>query len=400
MIPELLHVKRRPVEQVVGGLLSQSTVESAEAGRKLIGEAARLGIGLRDYLTLAVDTKAGDNAARLNGLNGYEATLAYLNLPFKNDFEQGILLQASSETFQTFPGTRAMFPEVIDDMLRWQNRQNMIETVEGLVSNSRTINQVEMISTVVTDDSAERGTFSVPEMSRVPVRTIRTSQNTVGMFKHGSAYRTSYEFNRRASLDILTPFANRIARELELSKVTQATNVLINGDGTNAAATAIGWTTLGGTANKLSYRPLLKHLVNRAKSSTPVDTIVGNYDMFIEFLFLFTPFQTVTAASGVIAAANGMSEIEAMGARGMPTVGLSMPMLGGAINFRISSGVPANKFVTMTRGETLEELVEAGASLAESEQSILNQTITYVRTEVTGYRLTYGDTRSIIDLAA
>jgi hypothetical protein len=398
-MPEhLLNLERRPVETVVGGLRNESGVVSQEAGKKLLASASRYGVSVRDYLTLAIDPRQGDNAARFNGLNGYEAALSYLNLPVRNDFEQGVLLQASSETFQTFPGTRAMFPEVIDDMLRWQNRQNMIEQVAPLVSNSRTINQVEMISTVVLDDSAERGTFSVAEMARIPVRTIRTSQNTVTLFKHGSGIRTSYEFTRRASLDLLTPYANRIARELELSKVTQATNVIINGDGVHAAATAINWSTLGGTANRLSYKPLLKHMVDRAKAGTPVDTIVGNYDMFIEFMFLFSPIQQVTAANTALA--NGTSEAEAMIARGGPGINLSMPMLGGAANFVISSAVPANKFITMARGETLEELVEAGGSIAENEQAIINQTVTYLRSEVTGYRLTYGDTRSIIDLAA
>lgn len=398
-MPEhLLNLERRPVEAVVGGLRNESGLVSQEAGKKLLASAAQYGVSVRDFLTLAIDPRQGDNAARFNGLNGYEAALSYLNLPVRNDFEQGVLLQASSETFQTFPGTRAMFPEVIDDMLRWQNRQNMIEQVAPLVSNSRTINQVEMISTVVTDDSAERGTFSIAEMARIPVRTIRTSQNTVTLFKHGSGIRTSYEFTRRASLDLLTPYANRIARELELSKVTQATNVIINGDGVHAAATAINWSTLGGTAGKLSYKPLLKHMVDRAKAAVPVDTIVGNYDMFIEFMFLFSPIQTVVTPN--LGIANGMSEAEAMIARGGPGINLSMPMLGGAANFVISSAVPANKFITMSRGETLEELVEAGGSIAENEQAITNQTVTYLRTEVTGYRLTYGDTRSIIDLAA
>jgi hypothetical protein len=59
--------------------------------------------------------------------------------------------------------------------------------------------------------------------------------------------------------------------------------------------------------------------------------------------------------------------------------------------------MPNQKLLGITRGETLEELVEAGSSISESERSILNQTMTFVNTENTGYKLAYGDTREIYD---
>jgi hypothetical protein len=395
-MPDLIDIKREAPEAVLSNLRPADASDqgkSVDAGKRLIRLAADAGLGLRDYLTLAIDPRKAAEPARYDGLNGYEAALSYLNLPVRTDLENGVLLQAASETFQTYPGTRAMFPEVMDDVLRWRNRQDQLEQVAPLLAQSRTINGTEMISTFVDDDSAERTTHSVAEFGRVPVRTIRTSQQTVGIFKHGSGYRTSYEFNRRASLDIMTPFASRVGRELEISKVRAATSILINGDGVNAAAPVVGVSAFGGNqANAFStnYKALAKWLMKRAKDGYPIDTIAGNYDMFVELLFMFQPVTNL----------GSNTDIEAMVAHGTPKINTSLPILNKSVNFVLSSGVPAGQLIGFTKGETLEELVEAGSNIAENERSIINQSITYVRTENTGYKLAFGDTRQILDTTA
>lgn len=392
---DLIDLPRRPVEEVLAGLSGNDATlgQSVESGQKLVAQARDYGLNMRDYLALAVDTRSGEHAelAGKAGLDGYELALAQLNLPSRNDFNNGVLLQAASETFQRFPGTRALFPEVIDDMLRWKDRQDQIETVAPLLSQTRTISGTELLSTVVEDDSQERGTFTVPELSNIPVRTIRTSQQTVGMFKHGSAYRTSYEFERRATLDLLTPYASRIARELEISKVKAATNVLVNGDGLNPAAPVEAITAHGGTANALSsnYKALAKFLMKMAQDGVPADTLVGNYDMFIDLLFMFTP-----------ALPSNTSEAEAMAARGAPGMNLGLPILNRNVNFVLSSAMPAGRLLAFNRAETLEELLEAGSTISESNNAIRNQSIVYVRTETSGFRLAWGDTRRVLNTTA
>lgn len=392
---DLIDLKRRPVEEVIAGLRDDSRGTSVEAGNKLVAQAHDFGLNIRDYLTLAVDVRAGEHAelAYKNDLTGYELALQQLNLPVKNDFKNGVVLQAASETFQTYPGTRAMFPEVIDDMLRWTDRQDMIERVDPMLSQTRTIAGNELVSTVVDDDSLERGTFTIPELANIPVRTIRTSETAVKMYKHGSAYRTSYEFNRRASLDILTPYAARVMRELEISKVKAATDVLINGDGVNAAApvTAITDVSLGGTANNLpaNYKALAKFLMNMAKDGVPADTLVGNYDMFVDLMFMFSQVLN-----------SGVSEAEKLASVGAPVVNMQLPIMNNSVNFVLSSTMTAGHLLAFNRAETLEHLVEAGSSIAESEQAIRNQSIVYVRTENSGFRLAFGDTRRILNTTA
>lgn len=387
----LLDIQRRPLAQIIDPLRARDIAASKSAGHSLLREAQRYAIGVKDYLTLAVqpDDKA------YPGMSGYEMVLAALNLPIRNDFKEGIVLQAASETFQTYPGTRAMFAPVIDDMLRWAYMQDQFENVANFLAVSRTVNGPELIYTIVDDKKDDYQTNTVPEGSRIPIRSIRTSEAAVRFWKHGSGFRTTYEFNRRASLDVLTPFAARVARELMISKAGTAVTMLVSGDGTaNSAATVVDQSSFNGvvgtnsTNGKISYTHLLAWLVSRAKAGMPIDTVVGNWDAYFQWLLLFQP--TINA-----------NLTQAQAAQQMGNVTLTAPrVLPGPVNFALASSAPANKLVGLIKAETLEELREAGGDISEQAQNIENQTVNYVRTENTGYRLVMKDTRSIFDFNA
>lgn len=366
----------------------------ADFGLKLAKEAENFGLGVRDYLLIAGATQTDHSG---EGLNVYEKLLVELNLPIRNDFERGVYLQAASDTFATYSGTRALFPEVIDDVVRWANRQDQLEQVAPMLANSRTINGVEMLSTVVNDDSADRDTYMIAEGANIPVRTIRTSEQRVKIYKHGYAIRSTYEFNRRASVDMLVPYANRIARDLEISKVKVATTILINGDGAYGAAPVVNqssYNTITGvnaTNGKISWQHILAWLVARAQAGTPIDTVVMNWDGYFQWLMMFT---TQQANAGVTTA-------EALQKAGV-TISQSPALINLALKIQpvLSSSCPANKLIGYSKGDTLEELIEANSNIQETERAIRNQTVTVVKTENTGYRLVFGDTRSIFNYNA
>lgn len=387
-------VQRRGVE-TLAALRAERPHDSAIAGQALIAEAREFGLNIRDFLDLAIDVPASTEAERYrdaNGfLSGYEATLASLGLPVRDDYERGIVLEAASDTFQTFPGTRAMFPEVVNDVVQWKYRQEQLENTAALVSQSRTINGVEMITTVVDDaEDNYQVVKAVAELGRVPVKTIRTTQNSVAIYKHGGGYRISYEFQRRARIDLLTPFQNRMARETERSKVWLATSVLINGDGVNGAAPVVTQSSFDGATvdNKLHYRGLLGWFLARAKAGTPIDTVAGNWDAYLEWLLMFA----------IPTNSNSNTEADNLARTGFRIGGV--PILTGIVNFVLSSAVPDGRLVGFSKGDTLEELIEAGSNIDESERAIQNQSITYVKTENSGYKLSFGDTRSVYNFKA
>lgn len=368
---------------------------SADAGLQLIAEARSYGLEMRDYLRLAVDPMASDKPELYEGLNGYEAALKFLNLPVGNDYDSGVVLDLASDTFEYSPGTRALFPEVVDDVVRFASRQVDYENLESLIASTRTINGVEMISTVVNDENPEDFKIFGPvsEFGRFRIGSIKTSETRVKMWKIGGGYRTSYEFQRRSRLDLLTPYANRMQRELNLSKVGLATDLLINGDTVNQPAPVVlqsSFNDLHGAgvadAGRISYKHLLQWFVARAKAGVPIDTVVGNWDAYLDWLFLFA-LPTANATT--------RTDAENLAATGFRIGGV--PILNGQINFVLSTTMPAGQLLGFRKGETLEQLIEAGSLISESERAVQTQSITYVKSEVSGFRLVFGDTREIYD---
>lgn len=391
---------RQPAEVVLAGLMPEdkNMAESARAGQNLVQKAKEAQLSIPDYLRLAINPEEGKFKG--SKLDGFEAALAFLNLPIKEDYAQGIVLQAAAETFQTYPGTRALFPQVVDNILQWKYRQDSIENVNNLIAQSRVINGVEMITTVV-DDKAEdyQQTGVIAEGARIPIRSLRTSEKTVKFFKFGGGIEFTYEFERRASLDLITPYASRMEREVQIGQTAIATSLLINGDGVSGAAPVVTATDLAAEfpaagapvpqAGRLNWEIFLKWLINRAKAGTPIDTVVGNYDMYLEWIRMFSTPGT----------AAGYTQLELLQRAGVQ-VAIENPRFDLNIRFALSSTAPAAKLIGFIKGETLEELVENGSDIEESVRAIENQKVRYVKTTNRGYRLIFGDTRSILELDA
>ncbi|GBU16879.1 MULTISPECIES: hypothetical protein [Methylobacterium] len=395
---ELAAARQSPEGLLAGLALRNDEDGSIRAGKQLISSARSYGLEMRDYLRLAIDPTKSENRDNYEELNGYEAALKFLNLPIGDDFDSGVTLDLASDTFQYSPGTRALFPEVVDDLIRSTSRQVDYETLPSLVGSSRTINGVEMISTVINDENADdfKVIGPVTEFGRFRIGSISTSEKRVKMYKIGGGYRTSYEFQRRSRLDLLTPYAARMMRELELSKVGLATELLVNGDTVNPAAVVKTQSSFNGTpgvpnatAGRISYLHLLQWLVSRAKAGVPIDTVVGNWDSYIQWLFMFA-LPTAGAAT--------TTDAENLAATGFRIGGV--PLLNGQINFVLSTTAPAGQLIGIRRSETLEQLTEAGSLINESERAIQEQSITYVKSEVSGFRLVFGDTREIYNYNA
>lgn len=391
-----LHEVKREKPEWLKPLVDKDNPEAGRAfAAKLCSDAKALGLSLKDYLTYKIDASAvNDNRFVADGkpLNGYEATLSYLNLPVRNDIESGVMLQAASNTFQTFPGTRILFPQVVDDIARFTYRQTSFERVESLVGNTRTINGNELLYLVVNDDGTEyRRARAIAEGGKIPVYSIQATEQSVKIWKFGMGYETTYEFERRASVDLLTPYVARANREIEMSKVWVATQVLINGDGAWGAASEVDQSSFDGaltgtaTDGVLSYKHLLAWLVSRAKAGTPVDTVAGNFDAYLQWIMMFALPQ----------ANQGQPVTDTLARAGFKVGGL--PILEGTINFALTSAAPANKLIGFSKADTLEELVENGSQITENERMIRNQKVVYTQTENSGFRLVFGDTREVFD---
>ena len=173
-----------------------------------------------------------------------------------------------------------------------------------------------------------------------------------------------------------------------------AVETIINGDGAYGAAPEVNQSSFNAvvgtnsTNGVLSFKHLIAWLVSRAKLGVPIDTVIGNFDTYVHWLFMFalpSTDKTVTDA-------------QQMAASGFQIGGV--PILNGAVNFALASNAPANKLIGIQRAITVEELIESGSQIEESERAIKNRTVTYVATECSGFRLVFGDTRSVFNYGA
>jgi hypothetical protein len=370
-LPSVQKIQKQSAEAALANLLQEKEV-SLRAATALAKSASEYGVTLRQYLQAAI-VPEGE-------LDGYETACQYLGLPFKNDYNNNIDLRAAGEAFATKPGTRLLFPEVMNDVVRWSNGQNQIESITDIVSQSRTIVGNQMITTTLEQGADDNiNMFTIAEGAQFPIRSIGTSNSTVSMYKLGHGYEFTYEFERRVQLDMLTPFINRIDRQMELGRIKHVTAMLINGDGVNGGIATVNNTTHGGTAGTLDWASLFKWLVARAAAGYRVDTLVGNYSAYVEFMLLFTPSQGST---------NLPQAMEAVGGTRMaPAVNFYQ------LNFVISGTVTDKTFIGITKAETVEELVEAGSQIAEQERVISKQKVTFVRSMNVGYHLSVPQAR-------
>lgn len=380
---ELSQIRKRKLDDVTKGLLSASARDSEEAGLALSREANDFGLSLPDFLNLAVDLSEGKEAEyKAAGLSGYEMVNLALNLPNHDDFRNQITLAQASETFATHPGSRVLFPYTIDNVLRWKDRQSSMETVEDMIAGSRTIRGTELVRIIAEDTEDDRKTFTVPEGARIPVRKVRMSDRSVKIHKHGSGMEFTYEFMRRNSIDLVTPFAARIERDLQDSKLGSATNIMINGDGVVGGAENLNQEDASSTSS-LTYDGIVALATKAIKDKNPIDTIAGDIDAYWQFVKIFGNF------------VNGTSEADALASVGGPSLTLGRNIFM-PIKFVLNSHVPAGKILAFNKAETLEEVVEAGSRIAEEETAVRNQIVTYVRTENTGYSLIYPKTRYLL----
>lgn len=361
--------------------------ESVKAAKALLNEVKRYGtaITVGDYINLSV--------RRDSTFSGLELVLNELGIPTRESYEDHVVIEAANDVFDTYPGTRALFPEVINDTITWVYRQPLQNTVADILAGSRGISGNEMISTEVEDDSAELESYIVPERGRIPITSIKTTQNAVKIWKLGHGIGWTYEFARRARLDLIAPFVGRIQRRLEEAKMAAALSLIINGDTVRSAATEVNQddydATVGVTSTdgKIHWECFLYWLVQRAKAGTPVDTVIGNWDAAFQWHRLWS----VNSATGAPDAQN-----MAMVAERFNVPGLKLPIP----QFVTAPTAPPNKLIGILRPETLEEVRENGSDIEERQRYIETQEEAVFSTTNVGYRIIWGDTRQVYDFGS
>ena len=228
----------------------------------------------------------------------------------------------------------ALFPEYISRAVK----QGMEEAdaLGKIIATRTNIDALDYrtIASVPTDD--EKSLKVVGEGAYIPQTVVRTQENLVHLQKRGRMLVASYEALKFQRLDLFTVTLKQIGAYIARQQLSDAVNVLINGDGNNNAAEVISTKETGA----LSYADLLS--LYTALDPYSLNTLIASPDMLGKLLSLE---EFKNPASGI--------NFQGTGRVGSP--------LGA--EFVKCSAVPAGKIIGIDKNCALEMVTAGGVTV-------------------------------------
>lgn len=156
------------------------------------------------------------------------------------------------EKFFSSTDSAVLFPEYIARAVR-----QGINSSDDLASAIAVRTNVDAIDyRAVSSETLNATGNAVVEGTAMPSVNVATKSNLVSLVKHGRLFSSTYEALRFQNLDVLTVILAKIGEDIASEQLSDAVNVLVNGDGTSSdKASEIDVEPSGAT---LSYGHLLK----------------------------------------------------------------------------------------------------------------------------------------------
>ena len=272
-------------------------------------------------------------------------------------------------------------------MPRWSQQIQPAIPLSELVAMTTPINGDAYRSFYLTYNAAQLRQFRVGESAEIPVATITGAEHTIRLKKYGRALRASYEELRRMRVDKLAYFIRMAAVQSEVDKVAAALAVLVSGDGnTTPTSVPVTWDIngdFGGTLGTLDLKS------------------------WLWFKMKFVQPYTLTTALMQEAVALQLSQLNT-GSANVPLVSANLGGLGtgltpinqfaDGVRFGWTSEAPALQIVAFDRRFALEQLVEIGGDISETERFITNQTQVMTMTEINGFASLDANAVKILDI--
>ena len=162
------------------------------------------------------------------------------------------------EKFFATMDSAVLFPEYIARTVRTGMEENDI--LPSIVATTTVIDAMDYrsIYSVATDD--DKALKNVAEGGAIPTTEVKTKEHLVSLTKRGRMLVASYEALRFQKLDLFSVMLRQIGAYIQKQQLSDAVNVIINGDGNSNAATAytIGSSPMSGTKGTLTYDQLVE----------------------------------------------------------------------------------------------------------------------------------------------
>ena len=152
--------------------------------------------------------------------------------------------------FQT-SNSAALFPEYVSRAVKQGMEQNDI--IPEIVATVTNIDGMDYRSVASVPSEEDKTLKIVSEGATIPQTVVKTQENLVKLHKRGRMLVSSYEALRFQRLDLFTVTLNQIGAYIRRAQLSDAVNVLVNGDGNFNPAGLIQSATSG----TLAYSDLI-----------------------------------------------------------------------------------------------------------------------------------------------
>lgn len=270
----------------------------------------------------------------------------------------------------------------------WQNQIVPAIPLSELVAMTTPISGEGFKRLYMTYDAAAVRLYRIGETAEVPMANLTTSERQYSIRKYGRGLRISYEALRRQRIDKIAWWVRWQALQAEIDKTVAAMDYLVSGDGNaNTAATSYNLTTLDpdATVGELSLKGWLNFRLQFAQPYIPT-TALMRQDVALQLILLNT----------------GSANIPLQGANfnGIGNTLAPINTTADSLRYGWTSDAPSNKIVVFDNRMALEQVVEIGSEIRETERFITNQTEVMVMTENSGFAVLDANGTKILNLAA
>ena len=189
-----------------------------------------------------LDPSANYKNTDMDGLDAFQRQLKRYDIKVGGSHSDDV-----QKFFQT-ANSAVLFPEYIARAVR--QGMKSADVLSDIIAAKTFINGLDYRS--VTSSPVGENNSIVAEGAELPQTEIKTNPNLVSLTKRGRVLTASYEALKYQRLDIFTVTLRQIGAYIAREQLSDAVNVLVNGDGGNNAAETIT------ESGSFSYSSLLK----------------------------------------------------------------------------------------------------------------------------------------------
>ena len=303
----------------------------------------------------ALDPSENYKGTSLDGTDAFQRQLKRFDIKVKGAYSDPV------EKFFRTMDSSVLFPEYIARAVRTGMEEANI--LPKITATTTTIDSMDYRSVYSVTQEQDKKLANVAEGAAIPATQVKTKENLVKLHKRGRMLVASYEAIRFQKLDLFSVTLRQIGAYIQTMHLSDAIDVLLNGDGNANAAQVltIGTAPMTGTKGTLSYEQL------------------------IEFWAQFEPYELNT----FLCANDGMVKMLKLTEFQNPLTGLNFQGTGnlasplGAELLRTSCA-PTGKIIGLDRRYALE-MVQAGEVSVEYDKLIDRQLERAAITSISGF---------------